>query len=269
MPDSTKEHSVVPDSLEAALASLERDADAAVRSLASALKEAKRAKAAAASGQLRDLRQSLDSAARLADQATAATREARSAWSFDEQTHLSSGAYTKEVLALAAEEGLAAYESDDRILCYPVIVQVSPNDGTVIIDKKKERRARPSVLVGRLKALQGKPPKFKADAFLETLAKGYDLVVAGKATRPGATVKLTDVYAVLTLLPGSSRDYTKQEFARDLYLLDQEAITRTKDGRRLQWPASALTRGSGVLTTVTRSGQAKIYAGISFEGGAP
>jgi hypothetical protein len=29
-------------------------------------------------------------------------------------------------------------------------------------------------------------------------------------------------------------------------------------------PASAMTRGSGLLTTVTRDGQTKIYAGIAF-----
>ena len=82
-------------------------------------------------------------------------------------------------------------------------------------------------------------------------------------------MKLVDVYAVLTVLPGSARDYTKQEFARDLYLLDQSGATSTRDGRTLSLPASALTRAGGVLTTVARTGQAKVYAGISFEGTAP
>ncbi|HMQ28142.1 MAG TPA: hypothetical protein PKA98_19290, partial [Acidimicrobiales bacterium] len=87
---------------------------------------------------------------------------------------------------------------------------------------------------------------------------------ARRGTRPGATVKLADVYRVLTVLPGSARDYSKPEFARDLYLLDQSGVTTTRDGRVLSLPASALTRGSGVLTTVTRGGQEKVYAGISF-----
>ncbi len=256
------------DNLERTLADLERDADTTVRTLSAALKSAKKAKAAAATGQLRDVRQALDATVRLVDIAADDAREVRSAWSFDEQGYFADGGYAKEILALAAEEGVQAFESDDRILSYPVIVQVSPTDSTVVIDKKKERRVRPSVLVQRLKALQAKPPKFKAATFLESLADGYDLVVARKGTRPGATVKLTDVYGVFTLLPGSSRDYTKQEFARDLYLLDQEGLTRTTDGRRLQLPASALTRGSGLFVTVTRSGQAKVYAGISLDEGA-
>ena len=55
------------------------------------------------------------------------------------------------------------------------------------------------------------------------------------------------------MLPGSARDYSRQELARDLYLLDQSGVTTTKDGRVLRLPASALTRGSGVLRTVTRT----------------
>ena len=61
----------------------------------------------------------------------------------------------------------------------------------------------------------------------------------------------------------------KAEFARDLDLLDQSGATRTRDGRTLLLPASALTRSSGVFTTVTRSGQEKVYAGICFEPANP
>ncbi|MDQ2826833.1 MAG: hypothetical protein M3Y04_07730 [Actinomycetota bacterium] len=256
------------DSLEQALAEIERDADSAVRGLTAALKEAKKVKAAAAAGQLKELRQGLDSAVRMAAAAAATAKDVRDGWTFDEQGYFAGGGYTKEVLALATEEGVQAFESDDRILCYPAIVQVAA-DNTVVIDKKKDRRTRPSVLVATLKALQSRPPKFKAETFLAALVTGYDLVRARHGARPGATVKLADVYSVLTVLPGSARDYTKQEFARDLYLLDQSGITRANDGRTLQLPASALTRGSaaGLFTTVTRSGQAKMYAGISLDGG--
>ncbi|MBA2283650.1 MAG: hypothetical protein M3527_06525 [Actinomycetota bacterium] len=255
-------------SLEGALARMERDADALVRSLSAAVREAKKAKASAANGQLRDLRAALESSARLTDEAAAVARDAKGGWTFDEQEHFSSGAFTAEVLALAAEEGVQVFESDDRILSYPAVVSVVHADTTVLIDKAKDRRVRPSVLVRTLRALQNRPPKFKPEAFLEALATAYDLVVASTAgTRPGSTVKLVEVYKVFTVMPGSGRDYTKQELARDLYLLDLSERTTTKDGRTLQLPASALTRGSGVLTTVTRSGQEKVYAGISFTGG--
>jgi hypothetical protein len=257
---------VEPDGLEAALSQFERDAAATVRSLTIALRDAKKLQAAAAVGQLRDLRSGIDNTIKLAGQAAEAALDLRAAWTFDESEHFANGGYAAEVLVLADREGLAAFESDERILSYPVVVRVSGSDATVLIDKVKERRVRPSLLVRTLKALQDKPPRFKAGAFLEALAAAYDLAIARKAGRPGSTATLVDVYAVLTLMPGAARDYSKQEFARDLYLLDQSGEVLTKNGRTLSLPASALTRGSGVLSTVTRTGQAKVYAGISFEG---
>ena len=67
------------------------------------------------------------------------------------------------------------------------------------------------------------------------------------------------------MLPGQRGQYSKQEFARDLYLLDQSGLTSTPRSRReLRWSASTGTKGSGVLTTVARSGQRQQYWGISF-----
>ena len=139
------------------------------------------------------------------------------------------------MLALGEQEGLAAFESDERLLSYPVIVRVSLTDSTVLIDKVKERRVRPSLLVRTLRTLQDRPPRFKAGAFLEALAAAYDFTVAQAGGRAGATAKLVDVYAVLTLMPGAARDYSKQEFARDLYLLDHTGML-TKNGRTLSLP---------------------------------
>jgi hypothetical protein len=256
-----------PTTLEAALQAVELDADAALKSLGAALKQAKRAKTAAALGQIRDLQQAMEAAVALAEQAASAVADVRSGWRFDVAEWFSSGEYAKELLASAAEVGVKAVESDDRILCYPAIVAVSAADATVVVDKKKDRRVRPSVVVGHLAALQERPPKFKPEAFIESLAAAYDLVAA-KDGRSGFVVKLVDVHRVLTLLPGAARDYTRPEFARDLYLLDQSGVIDTKDGRRMSLPASALTRGGGVLTTVTRGGQTKVYAGLAFAGRA-
>jgi hypothetical protein len=254
----------VPNALESALDAIEGDADATLRILASAVRSAKRAKAAAASGQLRDLQQALEATAALADQAATAAQDLRAGWRFDAGTYFASGAYAKELLACAADAGLQAFESDDLILSYPAIVQVSAGDATVVVDKTKERRVRPSVLVGQLAALQQRPPKFKPEPFIEALAAAYDLVAGARRLRPGAPARLVDVHRVLTLLPGSARDYSRQELARDLYLLDQSGVVDVKDGRRMSLPASAMTRSGPVLTTVTRSGQTKVYAGITF-----
>lgn len=253
-----------PTSLEEALQEVERDADGAIKVLGSALKAAKKAKTAAAHGQIRDLQQAMDATASLVDQASEAAQGLRRGWQFDVAEWFSSGSYLKELLAAATDAGVGAFESDERILSYPVIVQVSPADWAIVIDKKKDRRVRPSVVTAHLAALQQRPPNFKADAFIESLAAAYDLVVASKELRPGSVARLVDLHKVLTLLPGAGRDYTIQEFVRDLYLLDQKGIVDTKSGRRMSLPASSLTRTSGVLTTVTKGGQRKVYAGISF-----
>ncbi len=254
----------VPITLESALAATESDADSALKTLGAALKAAKRAKSAAASGQVREMQQALEAAAGLVEQAASAVADLRAGWRFDVPGYFASGEYAKELLACAAEAGVQAFESDERILCYPAVVQVSAADATVVIDKKKERRIRPSVVVGYLDALQQRPPRFKPDSFIETLAAAYDLVAAQRKLRTGAPARLVDVHRVLTLLPGAAREYTRQEFARDLYLLDQSGNVDVKDGRRMSLPASAMTRSGPVLTTVARSGQTKVYAGIAF-----
>lgn len=257
-----------PTGLEEALREVERDADTAIRSLGAALKAAKRAKSAAAAGQIRDLEQSMGAAASLAGQASEAADDLQAGWQFDVGAWFASGEYAKELLAAAAEAGVKAFESDERILCYPAIAEVSASDSSVVVDKKKDRRVRPSVLVEHLRALQQRPPRFKSEAYIESLAAAYDYVVAAKGLRPGTAARLVDVHRALTLLPGAAREYTRQELARDIYLLDQSGVVECKDGRRMSLPASALTRSAGVLTTVTRSGQTKLYAGLAFTGGA-
>lgn len=258
-----------PNTLEEALQATERDADAAIRALGAALKAAKKAKSAAAVGQIRDLQQAMEAAVGLAAEATEVVGDLRAQWRFDVGDWIASGQYAKELLASAAEAGVQAFESDERILCYPAIVQVSAADATVVVDKQKDRRVRPSVVVRHLAALQERPPKFKSEAFIETLAAAYDFVVGAKGLRSGAPAKLVDVHRVLTLLPGSARDYTRQEFARDLYLLDQSGYVDAKDGRRMSLPASAMTRSGPTLTTVARSGQTKVYAGLAFTEPSP
>ncbi len=253
-----------PNSLEEALQAVEREADAAIKAIGSALNAARKAKAAAAHGQIRELQQSLEATVNLADQATAAARDLRQGWRFEVGEWFSSGDYAKELLAAATEAGVQAFESDDRILSYPVIVQVSPSDTTVLIDKQKDRRVRPSVVARHLVALQQKPPRFKARGVYRDTCLGLRPGGGQQAAPSWGPARLVDVHKVLTLLPGAARDYTRQEFARDIYLLDQSAVLDTKEGRRMSLPASALTRSGGVLKTVTRSGQTKIYAGVAF-----
>jgi hypothetical protein len=213
---------------------------------------------------VRELRRALDAAAQFAGELGNVVRAAKAAYDFDEAAYLASGGYAKELLAAAAERGLSMYEEDERLLCYPSIVRVLPGDSAVEVDRRRERRIRPSVLIGLLAARQQRPPKFRYDQFLESLARGYDLVVALARKKPGTIVRLVDIWAVLTLLPGQAKEYTRPEFARDLYLLDRNGALQAKDGRVLRFHASSGTRTAGVLNTVAQSGQRQTYWGVSF-----
>lgn len=249
--------------MEAALAAAQDQVEGALRAAGTVTRELKRAGAGAAVGQVRELRRALDAAAEAAEQLAAAARAARDGYDLDEAEHLASGAYAEELLEQAAERGVAMYEEDERLLCYPSLIRVVPGDAAVEVDRRRERRLRPSVVVSALAAAQSRPPRFKAEPFLESLAGGYELL-ASREGKADPVLRLDAVWGVLTLLPGQAREYTRPEFARDLYLLDQSGVTTTRAGRTLRWHASSGTRGAGVLTTVARSGQQQRYWGVSF-----
>ena len=252
------------ETLEGLLETAEGRLDEAVRAAAAVTRELRKARAAARLGQLRELRRLVSAAERTASELADAARRAGQGLGFDEQAYLASGGYAKELLATAAAAEVAMFEEDERLLCYPSLVRILPGDAAVEVDRVRERRLRPSVLVAALAAAQQRAPRFRPGPFLDGLHAAYQLVVAREGKSPGAVVRLLDLWSVLTLLPGHSRDYTRQEFARDLYLLDQSGEVATRQGARLRWAASTGTRSAGVLTTVARSGQQQRYWGVAF-----
>lgn len=251
------------DGLEAALTAVQQQVESAARSAAAIARELKKARASAADGRVRELRRALDAAVAAGEEAAERTRQAQSSFAFDETAHLSSGAYAAELLATAAELDVAIVQEDDRLLCYPSLLRVLPGDAALDVDRRRERRLRPSVVVAALAAAQSRPPRFKAAPFLESLAAAYSLLAA-QQDRPAPVLRLDAVWGVLTLLPGAARDYSRPEFARDLYLLDQSGVRTTRAGRTVRWHASSGTRGAGVLTTVAKTGQQQRYWGVSF-----
>ncbi len=254
-----------PETMEAALAAAEREVDAALRGATATVRELKRALGAARTGQVRDLRKALSGARAAAAGLADDTRALAGGFDFDEQAYLSSGGYVKELLAEAEARGLSIVEDDDRLLCYPSLLRVLPSDAAIEIDKVRDRRLRPSVLVTALTRAQDRGPRFKAEGFLDSLRSVYELLVSSGGKSADAVVKLVDIWSVLTMLPGQRAQYSKQEFARDLYLLDQSGVTKTtRSPRTLRWAASTGTKGSGTLITVARNGQQQRYWGVSF-----
>jgi hypothetical protein len=260
-------------SLEQALEATERDANAALRAAGAVTNAVKRVRTAAVQGNLRDLRPAITAA----EDALAGLREAlantREGWDFDEDAYFAGGHFQRELLATARKEGVAIYEQDDRLYSYPSLVRVVPGDRAVLIDRTRERRLRPSVLVAHLRDLQKRPPRFRPEAFLEALYSAYVGVVDSQVARRGRdllgsspAVRLVDVYDRLTLLPGQSREYSRQEFARDVYLLDQSGVRTTRKGATVRFPASTGTRtGGATVRVISQGGQEQLYYGIAFD----
>jgi hypothetical protein len=180
-----------------------------------------------------------------------------SGWDFDEASYFSSGAYTDELLATAERSHLTIYEQDDRLYCYPSLLRVLAAERTILIDRARERRLRPSIVVEHLRTLQTRPPRFRPEAFLEALFKAYRALVqrhGSSKVEAGPVERLARVYELFTPLPGQSREYSSHEFARDIYLLDRSGITETRDGFVASFPASTATKTSHFVSEHSATG---------------
>ncbi len=122
------------------------------------------------------------------------------------------------------------------------------------------------MLAAHLKEVQQRPPRFRPEAFLASLYEAYRRLnppQRGLLTRASRVVRLLQIYDLVTILPGQSREYTKAEFARDIYLLDRSGVTKTRNGAVV-----ALHAGSGReprIQVITEKGGEKFYFGISFQ----
>ena len=193
-------------------------------------------------------------------------------WPFqddDEEQYLRDG-YTAELRSIASERGLKIRERDTRLISHPSIVRILPGERAVRIDKKKVSAIRPSHLADLLLKNQKKPGRYQSGAFLESLYNVYsdianeafpDRLVKGA----GRVVPLDRIYRLFTSLPGSSREYDRTDFARDLYILDTNGPKRTKRGLAVSFPSSTGTRRSkGLFSFVGPDGRDVEYYGLRF-----
>lgn len=161
--------------------------------------------------------------------------------------------------------GVKIFEQDERLYCYPFLIRILPNELAVQIDRTKEKRLRPSILISHLKALQNKPVRFKPEAFLESLFSAYGTLIKSRGKDQigkDIVIPLLEIYKLLTLLPGQAKEYSRQEFARDVYLLDRSGVTKTKEGFVIRFSDRGITRHT--IRVITQEGREKNYYGISF-----
>jgi hypothetical protein len=266
----------IPVTFEQAFSDTERAANAAVRAANRLLAAAKQMQKAAQEGDISRLRrttESLDNAAVVARQEVS---NAVGAWPFSpqaEEEYLQQS-YEDELLSVAKKEQLQIYQRDNSLICFPSILRITPSDKAVRIDRKRMAAIRPTSLVAALKKNQEKKSGFRSERFLESLYQGYRKSVGdnrqGMLTGNnlvGPVVRLSQIYEMFTLLPGSAREYGRADFTRDLYLLDSSGVSKTRTGATVSFPASTGTRTpnqQNIFSFVSPEGRVVNYYGIQF-----
>ena len=261
------------DNFEQGFRDAERAADSTLKSATDLVKLARQLQKAAKDGNIAAIKRTqsrLDDALGNLRQAVVNAVES---WPFDdgEEEQYLKDSYTTELRRAASEQGLEIHERDGQLISYPSIVRILPGERAVRIDRKKVSTIRPSYLTGILLQNQEKPGRYPAGRFLEALYQVYsELAKEDSSDRlmkggPGRVVPLARIYRLFTSMPGSGRDYTPMDFARDLYQLETSGVTKTKSGATVSFHAAAATRGTkGVFTFVGPKGQDVQYYGVRF-----
>jgi hypothetical protein len=224
-----------------------------------------RARTAAKLGRTGEIAKDLDEISRRIGDASAAVDGLSDGWQFDTSAYLADGRFLNDLKTTAEEKGLALFENDGRIYCFPLLLRIDAKEGAVRIGGKLERRIRPRELVRLLAALQKRPQRFREQQFLDVLYTAWRREVGAgwKGTGVGPAVALADIHDRLTLFPGT--DYPSEEFSRDLLLLDRRPDLRTRDGCRFELPASTLSKGRAKrLVVYDERGGEHTYVGLRF-----
>lgn len=180
--------------------------------------------------------------------------------------------YSSELGAAAGGRGLHMTEMDDRLISFPSTVRVLLKDRTVVIDQKRIPGIRPSHVVDRLFKNRNNLRRYNPRRVLEAIWSVYsDLTTNAAPSLPmgdGPVVPLTRIYKALTRLPGTTRLYTRVDFARDLYLLEYNDIRTTRKGVAFSLLGSSGTRRrSGYFSFVGADGSEAKWSAIKFRTG--
>ena len=196
---------------------------------------------------------------------------AAGAWPFQpdgEEAYLKDD-FAAELRQVAAARGLDIHEQDGRLIAPPSIVRVLPGNRAVRIDRKQVSAVRPSHLAGLLVENQKKPARFNTRLFLEAVHNVYQDLIGEQSARSlmggkrGPAVPFTKIYDMFASLPGASREYSRTEFARDLYRLETEGPQETRRGKRIYFHSGR----QSPISFVDRDGHTITYHSVEFSGG--
>ena len=230
------------------------------------LRPLRKLRSAADTGDLAEMDRAIEAAQAALAVLQRRLKETKKSWLFDVHGYLAKGGYAQEVLATARRAGVNMSEREDRLFCYPALIRVAPGEKAVYINRKRERHMRPSVFVNLLKEQQDRPLTYRPEAFLAALHQAYTKIVAEKWDSNEASapiIPLVDIHSLLTLLPHQAKEYSRQEFVRDIYMLHRAGVDTTKPGARVSFPISRGVRGK-TLTVTDETGEQRRYYGIRF-----
>jgi hypothetical protein len=248
--------------LEPALQALDAQLAEAAKVLKSGTQALKKAHDAARTGNLRDLKRLVAAAVDSAEAYRREIQRAETSWEFSAEDYLASDEYLDELRATAAELGVGGVRVlDGRLYSYPHIVRVEARDLALRIGKKKDARVRPSHVATMLRAAQAKPQQGNLAPVLHAIEQAYLHLTKGELGHP---VLLRQIHEVLTLLPGSAKEYSLEDLVMDLYRLDLSGPHVTRANNRFDLPASTSTRGGRGIRFATRDGEEKLYSTIRF-----
>ena len=182
------------------------------------------------------LRQRVPEVALAAADVEAAARSAEAAlatWNTTDASSAVSG-YAEEIERAAAQLRLPLQGEFPDYEAFPLKVTVDLLNEQVTISRRKTTTLEPTALMREVQARHQALHRssFNARRFMHALVEAYDLLKeAGRAKL--MDVSLLAIYDMLTLRSGTG-DYTKAEFAFDIYRLRRES-DMLYDGRQLSF----------------------------------
>ena len=262
-------------SFEEGFATAERSADSVLTALNEAAAIARQLRKASQDGNIAAIRRLNQRLGPVTNAINQAVSNATTAWPFteEEERQYLEQSYSGELQGEAEKRGVQVFERDGRLIAHPMVMRVLPGERAVRIDRRQTSTIRPSKLLADLEKLQRSPARFRPQPFLESLYEGYvALAQADTADRlrlgaVGQVVRLDSIYRLFTGLPGSRREYSPLDFARDLYTLQESGLREVRAGARVSFPASTGTRNPrGAISFVGPGGETVLFYGIQFAG---
>ena len=251
----------------------ENAAASTLKSATDLAKLARQMQKAAQDGHIGNMKRSAERMANAVSLIRQQVDNVRNAWPFndEEEERYLNESYLEELKEAATQKNLRIQDRDGRLISHPSVVSILPTYKAVRIDRRRVLTIRPSKLADMLVANQLKRPKFGPQPFLEALYRVY-LVLAGddrsrrlvRDREVGPVIPLIRIYEVFTSLPGTSGDYDRTDFARDVYFLEASDVRQTRAGTRISFPVSR----QAAFSFVGPDGETINYYGIQFTGGS-